>query len=96
MSRGFITLGINTDKDRIFHSYGLACSIKNSDPTAEICLVVDKGKSDEVSKDYLKMFFSKGWYLPYRYFWENHFFDLIRGIDTHSQIPKNQFKILSQ
>ena len=56
MSRGFITLGINTEKDRIFHSYGLACSIKNSDPTAEICLVVDKGKSEEVSTDYLKMF----------------------------------------
>ena len=56
MSKGFITLGINTDKDRIFHCYGLACSIKHSDPESKICLVVDKGKADFVKKQYQTKF----------------------------------------
>ena len=56
MSRGFITLGINTEKDRVFHSYGLATSIKQSDPDSLTCLVVDKNKSDLVPKDYLTVF----------------------------------------
>ena len=55
MSKGFITLGINTDKDRIFHCYGLACSIKHSDPDSKICLVVDKGKVDFVKKELTKL-----------------------------------------
>lgn len=56
MSKGFITLGIDTDADRIYHCYGLACSIKKCDPDAEICLVVDKGKIDEVPKKYIDTF----------------------------------------
>tara|TARA_B100000941_G_scaffold249937_1_gene195992 strand:+ start:255 stop:1103 length:849 start_codon:yes stop_codon:yes gene_type:complete len=56
MSKGFITLGIDTEKDRIFHSYALAYSIKHSDPKSQTCLVVDKGKSDLVPKDYLEIF----------------------------------------
>ena len=56
MSRGFITLGIDTEKDRIYHSYALANSIKHSDPDSQTCLVVDKGKSDLVPKDYLSIF----------------------------------------
>ncbi len=56
MSKGFITLGIDTEKDRIYHSYALASSIKHSDPDSLTCLVVDKGKSDLVPKDYLLVF----------------------------------------
>ena len=50
MSKGFVTLGINTEVDRIKYCYGLALSIKNCDPETEVCLVVDKGKVDEVPK----------------------------------------------
>jgi hypothetical protein len=56
MSRGFVTLGINTDKDMIKYSYGLALSIKASDPTAETCLIVDNGKSDLVPSKYFHAF----------------------------------------
>ena len=52
MSKGFITLGINTEIDRLKYCYGLALSIKNSDPESEVCVVVDKDKSDEVPKEY--------------------------------------------
>ena len=52
MSKGFITLGINTEIDRLKYCYGLALSIKDSDPESEVCVVVDKGKSDEVPKEY--------------------------------------------
>ena len=52
MSKGFITLGINTEVDRLKYCYGLALSIKDSDPESEVCVVVDKGKSDEVPKEY--------------------------------------------
>ena len=56
MSRGFITLGIDTDLDKVKYSYALALSIKNCDPTAEVCLVVDAGKSDLVSSKYFHAF----------------------------------------
>ena len=56
MSRGFVTLGIDTDLDKIKYSYALALSIKNCDPTAEVCLVVDKDKSDLVNKKYFDAF----------------------------------------
>lgn len=56
MSKGFVTLGINTDKDMIKYSYGLALSIKASDPTAETCLIVDNGKSDLVPSKYFHAF----------------------------------------
>ena len=52
MSKGFITLGINTEVNKIKYCYGLALSIKGCDPEAEVCLVVDKGKVDEVPKEY--------------------------------------------
>lgn len=56
MSRGFVTLGIDTDRDQIKYSYALALSIKTSDPTAEVCLVVDKDKSDLVPQQYYHAF----------------------------------------
>lgn len=56
MSRGFVTIGIDTDLDKVKYSYALALSIKNCDPTAEICLVVDAGKSDLVSSKYFHAF----------------------------------------
>lgn len=56
MSKGFITIGIDTDKDRIRYCYGLAVSIKISDNDAQICLVVDKNKADEVPQEYLHVF----------------------------------------
>ena len=37
------------------------------------------------------MFKSKGFYLPYKYFIENHFFDLKRKINTHSLVEKKEF-----
>ena len=52
MNRGFISLGINTEKDRIKYCYGLALSLKLSDPEAEFCLVVDQEKSDSVPEEY--------------------------------------------
>lgn len=56
MSKGFVTLGINTEKDMIKYSYGLALSIKASDPTAETCLIVDNGKTDLVPSKYFHAF----------------------------------------
>tara|TARA_B100000902_G_scaffold83380_1_gene87975 strand:+ start:4498 stop:5376 length:879 start_codon:yes stop_codon:yes gene_type:complete len=56
MSRGFITLGIDTDEDKIKHCYTLACSLKIIEPTAEICLVVDKGRLDMISDYYSHVF----------------------------------------
>lgn len=56
MSRGFITLGINTDKDRIKHCYSLALSIKAIDPEAEVCMVVDIDKFDEIKSSYKEAF----------------------------------------
>jgi hypothetical protein len=55
-SKGFITIGIDTDVDNVKYSYALALSIKGCDPKAEICLVVDKGKSNLVNKKYLHAF----------------------------------------
>ena len=37
------------------------------------------------------MFRSKGFYLPYKYFIENHLFDLKRNINTHSLVEKKHF-----
>ena len=37
------------------------------------------------------MFWSKGFYLPYKYFIENHLFDLKRKINTHSLVEKKHF-----
>lgn len=56
MTKGFITLGINTEKDRIRYCYYLAQTIKQSDPEAEVCLVVDKDKSDLVPQQYFHAF----------------------------------------
>jgi hypothetical protein len=56
MSKGFVTLGINTERDMIKYSYGLALSIKSSDPTAETCLIVDQGKTDTVPSKYFHAF----------------------------------------
>lgn len=55
-NRGFVTLGIDTDSDRVRYSYLLATSIKICDPTAQICLIVDKNKTDTVPKKYLDVF----------------------------------------
>lgn len=55
-NRGFVTLGIDTEKDQIQYSYLLACSIKICDPSAEFCLIVDKDKSDFVPKKYHHVF----------------------------------------
>lgn len=52
VSRGFLTLGIDTDKDQVYYSYALALSIKACDPDAEVCLIVDKNKSDDVPSKY--------------------------------------------
>jgi hypothetical protein len=52
MSRGFITIGIDTEDDRIKYSYALALSIKQCDPDSEFCLVVDKDASDKVPEKY--------------------------------------------
>lgn len=56
MSRGFVTLGIDTDSDQIRYSYALALSIKQCDPEAEVCLIVDKDKSDLVPSKYFDAF----------------------------------------
>ena len=55
-SKGFITIGIDTDLDNVKYSYALALSIKSCDPKAEVCLVVDKNKADLVNKKYLHAF----------------------------------------
>lgn len=54
--RGFMTIGIDTDTDQIKYSYALALSIKNCDSNAEVCLVVDKDKTDLINKNYLHAF----------------------------------------
>lgn len=56
MSRGFVTLGIDTDSDQVRYSYALALSIKQCDPDAEVCLIVDKDKSDLVPMRYFDAF----------------------------------------
>jgi hypothetical protein len=56
MTQGFVTLGIDTDADQIRYSYALALSIKQCDPTAEVCLIVDKDKSDLVPSKYFNAF----------------------------------------
>tara|TARA_B110000503_G_scaffold139821_1_gene229150 strand:+ start:2377 stop:3258 length:882 start_codon:yes stop_codon:yes gene_type:complete len=56
MSRGFITIGIDTDEDKVKYCYALALSIKQCDPDSEICIVVDQNKSDYVPKEYLHAF----------------------------------------
>ena len=50
-TRGFVTIGIDTDTDQIKYNYLLATSIKLSDPNASVCLIVDKNKSDLVRKN---------------------------------------------
>ena len=55
-SKGFITIGIDTDVDNVKYSYALALSIKRCDPDAEVCLVVDTNKADLVNKKYLHAF----------------------------------------
>jgi hypothetical protein len=55
-SKGFITIGIDTDVDNVKYSYALALSIKRCDPAAEVCLVVDANKADLVNKKYLHAF----------------------------------------
>lgn len=55
-SKGFITIGIDTDVDNVKYSYALALSIKRCDPEAEVCLVVDTDKADLVNKKYLHAF----------------------------------------
>ena len=54
MSRGFVILGIDTDRDRLKHAYALACSIKLCDMDQQVCLIVDQNKSDLVPKKYLR------------------------------------------
>lgn len=54
--RGFITIGIDTDADRVKYSYALSLSIKNCDPNSETCLVVDSSKMDLVDKKYFDAF----------------------------------------
>lgn len=56
MSRGFVILGIDTDRDRLKHAYALACSIKLCDMDQQVCLIVDQNKSDLVPKKYLEAF----------------------------------------
>lgn len=55
-SKGFITIGIDTDVDNVKYSYALALSVKRCDPEAEVCLVVDKDKANLVNKKYLHAF----------------------------------------
>jgi len=50
--RGFVTLGINTDEDKIRYCYALALSIKACDPDASVTLVVDKGQLGNVQSYY--------------------------------------------
>jgi hypothetical protein len=56
VSKGFITLGINTEADQLRYNYALALSIKTCDRNAEVCLVVDKGKIDDVPDKYFEAF----------------------------------------
>lgn len=56
MSKGFVTLGIDTDEDQIYYSHAMAMSLKNSSPDSEICLIVDKGKQDLIPKKYFDAF----------------------------------------
>lgn len=56
MSRGFVTIGIDTEQDQVKYSYALALSVKQSDPNSEVCLIVDKDKSDTVPGKYYDAF----------------------------------------
>lgn len=56
MSKGFVTLGIDTSSDQIRYSYALALSIKQCNPESEVCLIVDKDKSDLVPSKYFDAF----------------------------------------
>jgi len=56
MSKGFITLGIDTEEDKIKYCYALALSIKQSDPAQQVCLVVDKDKMELVPEKYKHTF----------------------------------------
>jgi len=42
-------------------------------------------------KDYLNMLKKRGVRLPYTYFFENHLFDIKRGVDTHTWLPIENF-----
>lgn len=55
-NRGFVTLGIDTDEDKVRYCYAMACSLKICDPTASITLIVDKDQSDNVPKKYQHVF----------------------------------------
>jgi 16S rRNA G966 N2-methylase RsmD len=44
-------------------------------------------------KDYFKMWKSRGWRLPFQYFFQNHLFDILLGIDTHYRLEKDQYVI---
>lgn len=41
--------------------------------------------------DYVRMGRARGWGYPYRYFLESHWFDLVRGVDTHYWVPPTQY-----
>ena len=56
MSKGFVTIGIDTEVDRIKYSHALALSIKQSDPESEFCLVVDVDGSNKVPSQYHEAF----------------------------------------
>ncbi len=42
-------------------------------------------------KDYLNMMKKGGFRLPYTYFFENHLFDIKRGVNTHAWLPIENF-----
>ncbi len=52
-------------------------------------------KSHIHPKDYFKMWKSRGWRLPFQYFFQNHLFDILLGIDTHFRLEKDQYNINS-
>lgn len=41
--------------------------------------------------DYYRMYKAKGIRMPYYYFFENHFFDLWWGVDTHKRLRKEDY-----
>ena len=47
-------------------------------------------------KDYLNMYKHRGIKLPFLYFFENHWFDIKRGVDTHKWLPKDEFLVKSE
>jgi precorrin-6B methylase 2 len=42
--------------------------------------------------DYIAMYKKRGIRLPFNYFFENHLFDIINGTETHTWLPKENFK----